>query len=66
LKNSKITQKDGVRYFDHAQFWEKEGIDIVYLEGAPSEMDHEQGKWLKEYRNEGQEFLRLNGFFKKR
>jgi len=49
FKNLEITQKDGVKYFDNAKFWEKEGIYIVYLEGAPFEMGYQQGKLLKEY-----------------
>jgi hypothetical protein len=49
FKNLEITQKDGVKYFDRAKFWEKEGIYITYLEGAPFEMGYQQGKLLKEY-----------------
>jgi hypothetical protein len=46
--NLEITQKDGVKYFGRAKFWEKEGIYIVYLEGTPFEMGYQQGKLLKE------------------
>jgi predicted choloylglycine hydrolase len=44
-----ITESKGVKYFDKAKFWEKEGIHIVYLEGTPFEMGYQQGRLLKEY-----------------
>ena len=44
-----ITENNGVKYFDKAKFWEKEGIHIVYLEGAPFEMGYQQGRLLKEH-----------------
>jgi len=49
LKNLEVTQKDGVKYFDKANFWEKEGISILYLKGSSLEMGYQQGKLLKEY-----------------
>jgi hypothetical protein len=35
FKNLEVIQKNGAKYFDKAKFWEKEGIQILYLEGSP-------------------------------
>jgi hypothetical protein len=45
-----MTQKDGVKYFDQAKGWQKERIDIVYIEEAAFEMGCARGKWLKEHK----------------
>jgi hypothetical protein len=54
--NSKIIQKDRAKYFNHAKFWEEEGI----LRWAMNKANCQRNI------NEGQEFLRLNGLSKKR
>ena len=49
FKNLEITENNGVKYFDKAKFWKKEGIHIAYLEGDPFEMGYQQGRLLKEF-----------------
>jgi hypothetical protein len=55
LKDSKMTQKNGVKYFDHAKFWEEEEIDIVSIEGALFETGHEQS-FERNIRTKGRSF----------